>query len=131
MGRVRQVSQPTYLLDTHVLLWALNGDPRLSRHHFDIIEAKENLTISVVSLWEIAIKRSLGKLTMEEDLLGNIHRRPIRILPVNEAHAMGTAALPLHHRDPFDRMLISQALVEGLTILTSDRRFADYDAMLA
>jgi PIN domain nuclease of toxin-antitoxin system len=130
MGRVRQVSQPTYLLDTHVLLWALNGDPRLSRHHFDIIEAKENLTISVVSLWEIAIKRSLGKLTMEEDLLGNIHR-PIRILPVNEVHAMGTAALPLHHRDPFDRMLISQALVEGLTILTSDRRFADYDAALA
>jgi PIN domain nuclease of toxin-antitoxin system len=131
MGRIRQVSQPTYLLDTHVLLWSLNRDPRLSRQHFDIIEANENLTISVVSLWEIAIKRSLGKLTMEEGLLGNIRRRPIRILPINEAHAMGTAALPLHHRDPFDRMLISQALVEGLTILTSDRRFADYDAMLA
>jgi PIN domain nuclease of toxin-antitoxin system len=125
------VSGPAYLLDTHVLLWSLNGDPRLSRQHFDIIEAKENLTISVVSLWEIAIKRSLGKLTMDEDLLGNIHRRPIRILPINQDHAMGTAVLPLHHRDPFDRMLISQALVEDLTILTSDRRFADYGVILA
>jgi PIN domain nuclease of toxin-antitoxin system len=131
MGRIRQVSQPAYLLDTHILLWSLNGDPRLSRRHFDIIEAKESLTISVVSLWEIAIKQALGKLTTDEDLLGNIHRRPIRILPINEAHAMGTAALPLHHRDPFDRMLISQARVEGLTILTSDRRFADYDVVLA
>ena len=120
-----------YLLDTHVLLWSLNGDPRLSRRHFDIIEAGKNLTVSVVSIWEIAIKRSLGKLRTEGELLGNIRSRPIRILPVNEAHAVGTEALPLHHRDPFDRLLISQARHEGLAIVTSDGRFADYDVELA
>jgi PIN domain nuclease of toxin-antitoxin system len=131
MGRVRQVRPTSYLLDTHVLLWSLNNDPRLSRHHFDIIEAKENLTVSVVSIWEIAIKRSLGKLTTRDDLLGNITRRPIRILPIDEVHALETEQLPLHHRDPFDRMLISQARVEELTILTSDKRFALYEVSLA
>jgi PIN domain nuclease of toxin-antitoxin system len=125
------VNRSDYLLDTHVLLWSLNADPRLSRHHFDIIEAGENLTVSVVSIWEIAIKRSLGKLTTEGDVLANIRSRPIRILRVDETHAIGTEALPLHHRDPFDRLLISQARQEGLTIVTSDRRFADYDVELA
>ncbi len=94
MGRVRQVRPTSYLLDTHVLLWSLNNDPRLSRHHFDIIEAKENLTVSVVSIWEIAIKRSLGKLTTQDDLLGNITRRPIRILPIDEVHALETDYAP-------------------------------------
>jgi PIN domain nuclease of toxin-antitoxin system len=131
MGRVHQVRPTSYLLDTHVLLWSLNSDPRLSHHHFEIIEAKENLTVSVVSIWEIAIKRSLGKLTIRDDLLGNIARRPIRILPIDEVHALETEHLPFHHRDPFDRMLISQARVEELTILTSDKRFTSYDVLLA
>jgi len=125
------VSPPTYLLDTHVLLWSLNRDPRLARHHFEIIEAKERLTVSVASIWEIAIKRSLGKLAMDEDPTNHIRRRPITILPILEPHATGIAALPPHHGDPFDRMLISQARTEGLTILTSDKRFALYDVAIA
>jgi PIN domain nuclease of toxin-antitoxin system len=90
MGRIREVNRSGYLLDTHVLLWSLNGDPRLSPHHFHIIEAGENLTVSVVSIWEIAIKRSPGKLTTEGDVLANIRSRPIRILRVDETHAVGT-----------------------------------------
>ena len=125
------MSAPSYLLDTHVLLWSLNRDPRLSPRHFELIEAKENLTVSVASIWEIAIKKALGKLTTDDDPIGHVRRRAIRILPILETHAAGTAALPPHHRDPFDRMLISQARTEGLTILTSDKRFGLYDVPLA
>lgn len=123
-------SEPNYLLDTHVILWALNGDPRLSQRHFEIIEAKRNLTISVVSIWEIAIKRASGKLKLADDLLQTFRSRAVQILHINEAHAFGTEALPLHHSDPFDRLLISQARLENLTLMTSDRRFALYDVKL-
>ena len=124
------MSVPRYLLDTHVLLWSLNRDPRLSPRHFELIEAQESLIVSVASIWEIAIKRALGKLTTADDPIGHVRRRAIGILPIVEAHATGTAALPPHHRDPFDRLLISQARAEGLTILTSDRRFTLYDVPL-
>jgi len=107
------VSAPSYLLDTHVLLWSLNRDPRLSPRHFELVEAKENLTVSVASIWEIAIKKALGKLITEDDPIDHIRRRAIRILPILEAHATGTAVLPPHHRDPFDRMLISQRALRG------------------
>jgi PIN domain nuclease of toxin-antitoxin system len=82
--------------------------------------------VSVVTLWEIAIKASLGKIRMPGDLLQIIRQSDVELLPVMPAHAMHTASLSLHHRDPFDRMLIAQAQVEGLSILTADRQFAAY-----
>ena len=125
------MSAPSYLLDTHVLLWSLNRDHRLSPRHFELIEAQENLIVSVASIWEIAIKQSLGKLRMDDDPISHVRSRMIGILPILEDHATGIATLPPHHRDPFDRMLIAQARAEGLTILTSDSRFALYEVQLA
>ena len=115
-----------FLIDTHVFLWAVNGDKRLSAAHREILEARAGLHFSVASIWEIAIKISTGKLTVDGDLLAVINARDVRILPVNERHALRTADLPLPHRDPFDRMLIAQAQLEGLTILTNDRWFETY-----
>jgi len=91
----------------------------------------EDLIISVVSIWEIAIKRSMGKLKVKGDLLEPIRARRIPLLPINEHHALFVERLDHHHRDPFDRLLIAQAKVEGFTIMTTDRHFARYDVALA
>lgn len=116
-----------YLLDTHTVLWAAHADKRLPAGHAEIIGAGEGLVISVVTLWEIAIKRSLNKLMFDGDILGVATERSIPLLRINEFHATATETLPFHHRDPFDRLLIAQAQVEDLTILTTDRHFALYD----
>jgi PIN domain nuclease of toxin-antitoxin system len=120
-----------FLLDTHVLLWAVVGDPRLAPNHRRIIEAGEGLVVSVVAVWEIAIKISSGKLRFDDDIARIARERSITLLNIDERHAAAIRNLPLHHRDPFDRMLIAQAQVEGLTILTSDRHFAAYAVDLA
>lgn len=120
-----------FLLDTHVLLWAVVGDPRFAPHHRRIIEAGEGLVVSVVAVWEIAIKISSGKLRFDDDIARIARDRSIALLNIDERHAAAIRNLPLHHRDPFDRMLIAQAQVEGLTILTSDRHFAAYAVDLA
>ncbi len=120
------------LIDTHILLWAINDDARLSSHHRAILGRNEGLVVSVVSILEIAIKRSTGKLQVNGgDLLETIRIRGIPLLPVNEHHALYIERLPHHHRDPFDRLLIAQAQVEGLTILTADPQFSRYDVALA
>ena len=116
------------LLDTHALLWWLTDDPALSA------TAREGLAdpvneplVSAASVWEIAIKRSLGKLTAPNDLPDRIAEQGFSWLPVSAAHAWQVRELPAHHRDPFDRLLIAQALVERLAIITTDAHFNDYD----
>ena len=121
------MSWGAYLVDTHVLLWDMNADPRLSRHHAEIMASDAAKFVSSATLWEIAIKASAGKLSMPHDFLRILEESEVDLLPVLPAHAMRTATLPLHHRDPFDRMLIAQAQVEKLTVLTSDRHFQAYD----
>lgn len=130
MGRVHQVSR-SYLLDTNTLIWATGNSARLPTAHAGILAAQEGLVVSIVSFWEIAIKQSLGKLTIDGDVHAEVRNSGIPLLGVELAHVETVRNLPLHHRDPFDRMLIAQAQVEGLTILTSDRHFAAYAVDLA
>jgi PIN domain nuclease of toxin-antitoxin system len=131
MERVYQVTRPKLLIDTQILLWAVNDDARLSARHREILGQDEGLVISVVSILEIAIKRSIGKLQVKGDLLEALRLRGIPLLPLNEHHALYIERLPYHHRDPFDRLLIAQAQVESLTILTADPQFSRYDVALA
>ncbi len=122
------------LLDTHVLLWFHASDPRLSRNVLATIEAKENeCWYSLVSLWEIAIKYNLGKLKLADDLPSTFRAMGgsnLNRLSLTSDQVLEVAALPLHHRDPFDRMLIAQAKHEGMHLLTADPHFGAYDVQL-
>jgi PIN domain nuclease of toxin-antitoxin system len=119
------------LLDTHVVLWWLDDAPQLSRRHRDIVSDTDNICfVSSATVWEISIKKSLGKLSIPDDYLDILESQGIFELSVSWVHAAGVAKLPLHHRDPFDRMLVSQALNENLTILTVDNRLKVYGAVI-
>ncbi|AZO30093.1 type II toxin-antitoxin system VapC family toxin [Mesorhizobium sp. M1B.F.Ca.ET.045.04.1.1] len=119
-----------YLVDTHILLWVLNADSHLSDHHRDIFLAGEEVIVSAISVAEIAIKKSLGKVSLTGNIVEILQSNGIPILGVNELHAARLEHLPLHHRDPFDRLLIAQAQIEGLTMVTADRHFSAYDVPL-
>jgi PIN domain nuclease of toxin-antitoxin system len=114
------------LLDTHVLLWWLADDPALSIQARHLIANEPEVLVSAASAWEIAIKRALGKLEAPEDLLEALDAGGIGRLPIELEHAVIAGALPHHHDDPFDRMLVAQARHEGLTLVTSDVRIASY-----
>lgn len=115
------------LLDSHALLWFVAGDQkRIDKALRARIEA-DATTISTASLWEIAIKASLGKLDAPDDLPKRVEQLGFELLPVTSDHAWQVRHLPFHHRDPFDRLLIAQAQVELLPILTADPAFNAYD----
>ncbi|MGH3158596.1 MAG: type II toxin-antitoxin system VapC family toxin [Streptosporangiaceae bacterium] len=115
------------LLDTHALLWWL-ADEGLDDQAQDVIADPANLVmVSAASAWEISIKKALGKLSAPDDLSRQLEASAFTPLPISLAHGLAAGQLPRHHDDPFDRMLIAQALAEGLTIVTRDKRFADYD----
>ena len=119
------------LLDTHVVLWALNDPGRLSTRTRKAIEAEENdVFVSVVSPWELAIKRSRKRSNPSEDLELELDRRRFVVLPVLLRHTHAIESMPLHHRDPFDRMLVAQAVVDGMTIVTADRKLTKYQVSL-
>lgn len=117
-----------WLVDTHALLWFVTDDRQLSQTAREIMESGESiLVVSAACLWEISIKASVGKLTVPDDLLAALHEESIDELPVSTQHAMRVAALPLGaHKDPFDRMLVAQALVERLPIISSDAQLDQY-----
>jgi PIN domain nuclease of toxin-antitoxin system len=125
------------LLDTHIALWALTDDPKLSLRARAILAVPENaIRASVVSLWEIAIKNALRRergdplpfsATETAQLFEEAGFRP---LPVTEIHAVTVEALDPHHGDPFDRLLVAQALTEGLTLVTSDRLLERYGSVV-
>ncbi|MBD2278582.1 MULTISPECIES: type II toxin-antitoxin system VapC family toxin [Nostocales] len=120
-----------FLLDTHVLLWWLANDPKLSADVREIIRNPVNDSfVSAATIWEIAIKTSLGKLKQPDDLLAVLRDNRFQVLDISAEHCLNVGSLPWHHKDPFDRMLISQALVEGLTIITVDQKFKFYDVPL-
>lgn len=114
------------LLDTHVLLWWLADDPALSPRTISVVGSERDVYVSAASAWEVAIKQALGKLEAPDDLAGAVAACAFRELPVGFEHAALAGALPRHHDDPFDRMLVAQARLEGLTIVTGDTRFARY-----
>jgi len=113
------------LVDTHALLWIVDGDQRVPAWLVQEASAPD-IRISHVSLWEIAIKRSLGRLDVDDDLPVRLDALGVNWLQIRAEHAWGVGDLPHHHRDPFDRLLISQALSEGLVIATADPVFAEY-----
>ncbi len=116
------------LLDTHVLIWALENNPGLSVGARDSITRAENMVfVSSVSVWEIGIKRNLGKFEAPDNLQEEIKLHRFTPLPINYDHAELAGKLPDIHRDPFDRMLIAQAIIEKLTLVTRDKLIARYD----
>jgi PIN domain nuclease of toxin-antitoxin system len=118
------------LLDTHALLWWL-ADEGLNTQAREAIADPANLVVvSAASAWEISIKKALGKLAAPDDLEQQLQTGGFAPLPISIAHGIAAGRLPRHHEDPFDRMLIAQALAEGLTIVTHDKRFEDYGVTL-
>jgi PIN domain nuclease of toxin-antitoxin system len=121
----------TFLLDTHTLLWFLQGDASLSATAKALIEEPVNRKlISIASCWEISIKAGLGKLKLAEPagtlLTRELPANNLDLLPISLAHATAVETLPQHHKDPFDRLLIVQAQVEGIPIVSVDAAFDPY-----
>ncbi len=121
----------SFLLDTHILLWFLENDSKLSNQVREVITNSENLIfVSAISAWKISIKQSLGKLIAPSNLEDALRFSRLEVLAITLVHGIKVADLPMYHKDPFDRMLIAQALVEGLTIITVDEKFKFYDVPL-
>ncbi len=118
------------ILDTHAFLWALAGDARMSRHARDIFAGPADLSLSIASIWEILIKVQSGKLNFPRPagpyVLSKLAENRIKSLPISIDHLLALERLPMHHRDPFDRILIAQGLEEKLPIITSDPLFRNY-----
>jgi PIN domain nuclease of toxin-antitoxin system len=122
------------LLDTHTFLWFINGDIKLSTV---AKKAIENLNtprfVSIASIWEISIKVKLNKLLLHQpfdDIEKQLDQNDIQILPIRFEDIQKLNALPFHHKDPFDRIIISQAITQNLTIITKDESFTNYDVKL-
>jgi PIN domain nuclease of toxin-antitoxin system len=120
------------LLDTHTLLWWINNDSQLSKKAQTLIgDVSNEILVSAVSGWEIAIKAQIGKVTvaanLEQFVTEQVTRNYFTLLPIKLSHALHIYSLPLHHRDPFDRMLIVQSQLEQIPILTVDSLLTQYD----
>lgn len=119
------------LLDTHVYLWVVVADPRLSAAARAAIDNAEQVFVSAASIWEIGIKSRLSKIDADPgELVAAIAQSGFAELPVRALHAAATTRLPLHHRDPFDRLLLAQAVTEPLRLLTADTLLARYGDMV-
>jgi PIN domain nuclease of toxin-antitoxin system len=122
------------LLDTHILLWYLEGHANLPIvQRLQIEDRRNQVAVSVASLWEITIKISIGKLELMDDLAtieAMLLQQGINILPIQTAHLQQLLSLPFHHRDPFDRLIIAQALAEEMTLVSSDSAFSAYPVLL-
>lgn len=118
------------LIDTHILIWFLEGSKLLSKSRRQIIiDPNNDIFVSIASLWEMAIKISLGKLTIAKplaDVIKQISIENIEILAISPEHIQQVSVLPFHHRDPFDRMIIAQAQIENLSVITNDSNFGSY-----
>ncbi len=124
-----------FLLDTHIFLWFVNDDPRLSDRFKDLIENEKNFSyLSVASVWEMSIKYNLGKLKLapsyEEFIEQEVIESSINLLNIKLEHLKVNASLPFHHRDPFDRIIIAQSMVENIPLITVDSVFNQYPIFL-
>jgi PIN domain nuclease of toxin-antitoxin system len=115
------------LLDTHVLIWVFSQDPRLSQTATEAIRDGHNLVFaSAATAWEIAIKKALGELKVPDNYREGLRRYRFTPLDITTEHALAVEQLPPHHKDPFDRMLIAQARIERLTLVTHDPKIRAY-----
>lgn len=120
------------LLDTHTLLWLVDNPEKLPAEVISICEDGSNdLYISIASFWELAIKISLGKIELDDKALERLKTwcddNAVQLLPISIKHCQQIQLLPFHHRDPFDRLLIAQALSDQLVLLSADKHFTDYN----
>jgi PIN domain nuclease of toxin-antitoxin system len=118
------------LLDTHTLLWWLADEHLAPEASARIADPLNEVAVSAASAWEISIKKALGKLAAPDDLEQQIFASDFTPLPIGIGHALAAGQLPRHHEDPFDRMLIAQAQTEHMTVVTRDKRFAEYDVAI-
>lgn len=119
------------LLDTHIFLWAIAEPSRLSKSQISELETASNrVYVSAVSITEIMIKASLGKISVAFDPVEIAEKSGFELLSFSGNDALPLASLPFHHRDPFDRMLIAQSIVRNLPIMTNDGKFSAYDVKL-
>jgi len=115
------------LLDTHAALWYMAGSDRLTDEAHQQILVAERVYVSVASAWEIEVKRALGKLSAPADLAQAFAAVGFEALNIELSHAVAAAKLPEFHQDPFDRLIIAQAVIEGLTVVTADAIIGKYD----
>ncbi len=124
----------TVLLDTHAFLWAMSEPGRLGSQRAMIEDPAVDRVISVASAWELAIKVGLGRIELPEPLASwfpsRVDALAASVIDIETEHALAVADLPLHHRDPFDRLLIAQARAMNVPIVTIDRAFVDYDVQV-
>ena len=119
------------LVDTHVLLWWDERDPRLEGSaRTALADERNRVVVSAASVWEISIKRMTGKLVFRPDTLAAIASNGFETLDITPRHADTAGSLPLHHADPFDRLLVAQAMIEGLVLVTQDRQLLPYGVPL-
>jgi PIN domain nuclease of toxin-antitoxin system len=118
------------LLDTHVFLWWMADEPISDEAKSAITDAGNDVFVSAVSAWEISIKKALGKLEAPDDLNEQIEANAFSPLDITLRHGLTAGGLPRHHDDPFDRMLVAQAVLGQLVLVTRDARFDHYDAVL-
>lgn len=115
------------LCDTHILIWAMIDSKKLTKEARSIIENAHLIYLSSASLWEISIKVALGKMELDlTEVISFLEEMNIRPLPITWKHSIQVEHLPFHHHDPFDRMLIAQAMMESLVLLTHDKQLASY-----
>jgi len=120
-----------YLVDTHILIWWLYDLPQLEGRHREIIEDPDNaLFVSVASFWEIEIKRSLGKLVIDDGYQEAARDGGIALLPILAEHTLTLRKLPDYHNDPFDRMLVAQAICERMGLISADHSMKHYPVTL-
>ncbi len=118
------------VLDTHAFLWGIAGNKRMSQNARDIFVGPSDLSLSIASIWEILIKVQIGKLDLPRPagpyIVSQLAENRIEMLGLNVDHLLALEKIPLHHRDPFDRLLIAQCIEEGLPIITADPVFKNY-----
>ena len=117
----------SYLLDTCVALWWLEGRPLSRKAQEAISDPRRIICLSAASVWEISVKHAKGALPLPKGFYDALDREKFSPLPITAEHARAAGELPPHHRDPFDRMLIAQAQCEGLTLVTRDKQFEQYE----
>lgn len=120
-----------YLIDTNIFIWWMEKNKRLSKNLFNLLNNPQNqIFLSVASVWEIVIKKAKKKLKTPKDVEGGVKASGFVAINIEMLHVLGIEKLPIHHNDPFDRIIISQAKAEDLTLVTSDNKIWKYDLRL-
>lgn len=119
------------LLDTQVFLWAVMDSPRLTAHARSLVGDAEETFVSAASIWEIAIKARLGRVAADpREMIAAVHRSGFQMLPIRADHCAGVHDLPVYHKDPFDHLLLAQAIAEPLRFLTADSLLSRYSELV-